>query len=155
MNWFDRKLWIPPPLLEPKFSPHMGQIWKIMTDSDWASPKILKLIYELFRSKTLNFTPLLGPKFSPQMGRIWKIMADSDSAAPKILKNNGRFRFGSPKNIEIDIWMISIKNFEFQPPFGAPFRPPDGLDMTNNGGFRFGSPKNVEIDIWIISIENF
>ena len=71
------------------------------------------------------------------------------------MRNNGRFRFGIPKNIEINIWIISNEIFEFHLPFGAQFQPPDGSDMKNNGRFRFGIPKIIEIDIWIISIENF
>jgi len=67
MNYFNRKLGILSPF-GAHFSPQMGRRLKIMADSDLASPKILKSIYELFRSKTLNFTPLLGPNFSPQMG---------------------------------------------------------------------------------------
>ena len=37
------------------------------------------------------------------------------------MKNNGRFGFGIPKTIEIDICIISIENFEFHPLFGALF----------------------------------
>ena len=91
----------------------------------------------------LDFTPFFGAPF-------W--LPDRSD-----MKNNGRFGFGIPKNIEIDICIVPIENFEFYSPlpFKALFWLPDGSHMKNNGRFRFGIPKNIEIDTWIISIENF
>ena len=55
------------------------------------------------------------------------------------MKNNGRFRFGIPKNIEIDTY-INYFNQTFSnllPFLGALLWPPDGADLKNNNRFRF------------------
>jgi len=64
------------------------------------------------------------------------------------MKNNSGFRFGIPKNIEIDIIMnIKYKLFQlnylnFAPFLGALFWSSDEADLKNNNRFGFGTPKN-------------
>jgi len=61
------------PLLGPYFSPQIGQICIIVVDSDSASPKILKFIYELFQSNTFNVTSHFGgPILTPTWGGLEK-----------------------------------------------------------------------------------
>ena len=47
-----------------------------MTDSNSASPNILKLMYNLFQTNTSHFNPFLGPNIGPEMGQTRKIVAD-------------------------------------------------------------------------------
>ena len=98
-----------------------------MSDSNLAPPKILKLINDMFQSNSLHVTPILGPHFSPPYGVNVKI--------------NVRFKFGTPKNIEIDIRHVPIKQFARYPHFEPSFQPPYGADVKINVRFKFGIPK--------------
>ena len=63
------------------------------------------------------------------------------------VKINVIFGFGIPKNIEIDIRRVPIKQFAFYPHFGPQFQPQYGADVKINVRFEFGTSKNIEIDI--------
>ena len=88
---------------------------------------------------------------------IWQILNLTPFWAPDgpDIKNNGRFGFGIPQNIRIDIWIVQIEHIEFYPFFGTAFQPLDKVYMKNKSRFIFGIPRNIEIDTWIVPIEHF
>jgi len=60
-----------------------------MSDLNLASPKILKLIYDVFH---LNALPYI-----PHFRALFQLLYGADT------KNNIRFKFGTPKTIEINV----------------------------------------------------
>jgi len=63
-------------------------------------------------------------------------------------KNNVRFIFSNPENIEIDmIYVFQFKKFALFLYFGDTLQPLYGVDVRNNVRFGFSIPKNIGIDV--------
>ena len=89
----------------------------------FSTPTNIRLIYDAFQSKYLNFTTILEVHFNPHNYGV-------------DVKNNVRFGFGIPKRNKIDIRHIPIKQFAPYPHFGLPLQPPHEADLKNNIRFE-------------------